>query len=36
MKKQNKQLKDKKVVTLKEMQLKQVKGGAAFCTTPWD
>ncbi len=33
MKKQNSK---KVVVTLKDVQLKQVKGGgAAFCVTPW-
>ncbi len=37
MKKAKKQLKDKKtVVTLKELELKQVKGGSGFCVTPWD
>lgn len=29
-------LQEKQIVTLNDVELKHVTGGAAFCTTPWD
>jgi hypothetical protein len=32
----NQDTKGKRVVDLTDVQLQQVSGGLAFCTTPWD